>query len=207
MSVEVLKIKNFKGFYINDKSKHYFLELDEIIFHKGDRIRITGASGSGKSLLLESLFLLRPFESDEIIIENKSNSLKELRTISGYIPQKPNLPKMSIRDLSEKYRSQQSYDLIKKYLEFFPHLDKNSNYGDLSGGELQVFHIFLNLFSDLKILLFDEAFHAMDKELRDKIENFLFRQQGDKVFIFVHHLEKSDFLKPLKEIKTINAKR
>ena len=169
----------------------------------GQRLALSGTSGSGKSMLLRTLAGLDVLEkgpsSEEGSISFSGKSITEwkmpkYRTRIGYVPQHPAFPDETVEECFKrvftlKANQNKFYDREKilLWLEQFSRPDtgkNNSNKGDftellnrpareLSGGEAQVVAILRALQLDPQVLLLDEPTASMDAELARLMEDLL----------------------------------
>ncbi len=151
-------------------------------------IGIFGASGAGKSSLLQLIAGLEKIDEGQIIIgndildktENKQFTPSHKRRI-GYVFQEGRLfPHMSVRQnllFATKYiktnNQQFSLNEIVDLLEIESLLNKLPR--QLSGGEKQRVAIGRSLLSSPRLLLMDEPFSALDTSLRRQIIPFLIK--------------------------------
>ena len=149
---------------------------------------IFGASGAGKSSLLQLIAGLEQLDKGKIAIENDvlDNSETKQFTAShkrriGYVFQEGRLfPHMNVRQnllFATKYikKNKQQFNIneIVKLLEIESLLNKLPR--QLSGGEKQRVAIGRSLLSSPRLLLMDEPFSALDISLRRQIIPFLIK--------------------------------
>jgi ATP-binding cassette subfamily B protein len=158
--------------------------------NKGETVAIIGGTGSGKSTLLNLILRFYDVTSGEITVGGipvKDISLKSLRSMIGYVPQKVNLFSGSIAD-NIRYGKQDATDeelkeaaSIAQSLDFISSLDKGfeaevSQGGtNFSGGQKQRISIARAIVKKPDIYVFDDSFSALDyttdKNLREALTN------------------------------------
>ncbi|MBQ8290931.1 MAG: ABC transporter ATP-binding protein [Clostridia bacterium] len=144
---------------------------------KGERIAIVGASGSGKSTIMNLIIGLLSPTSGQIRIDNQpleELSLQEYRHYISVVPQNSILFSGTIREnITYGLERYSERDLLKAVEdadinEFLPSLPNGldsqvGEHGDkLSGGQKQRVSIARALLRDPKILILDEATSALD---------------------------------------------
>lgn len=149
---------------------------------------IFGASGAGKSSLLQLIAGLEKLDEGQIKIGNDILDQSETKQFTpshkrqiGYVFQEGRLfPHMSVRQnllFATKYikesRQQFKLDEIVELLEIESLLSKLPR--QLSGGEKQRVAIGRSLLSSPRLLLMDEPFSALDTSLRRQIIPFLIK--------------------------------
>lgn len=169
-----LEVKNL-NFEVED------FKLKDINFsvNQGEYFVLLGKSGSGKTLLLESI---AGFNSVEGEIEFDSRLISELapeyRDV-GFVYQDFALfPNMSVKEnimFSYNYKKidepEKTLYELAEFLGLVPFLDRHID--GLSGGERQRVAIARALYSKPKILLLDEPLSAIDPTFRNSIMKFL----------------------------------
>lgn len=170
---------------------------------KGKSIGIIGASGAGKSTMVDILLGLLHAQSGSItcdgrdIYENYESWLASI----GYIPQSIYLVDESIRDniafgiKGDKINEERIWEVLKEaqlddFVKSLPEGLK-THIGEqgvrLSGGQRQRIGIARSLYHNPEILVFDEATSALDNEtemaVMDAINNF----HGRKTMIIIAH--------------------
>ena len=169
----------------------------------GQRLAISGTSGSGKSMLLRTLAGLDMLEKGpsceegSISFSGKSIiewEMPEYRSRIGYIPQNPAFHDQTVEECFKrvftlKVNKNKFYDRekIHLWLEQLSHANTGKNNLDksnfiemlnrpackLSGGEAQVVAVLRTLQLDPQVLLLDEPTSFMDTELTRLMENLL----------------------------------
>ena len=178
--------------------------INKLSFDKGDRVRITGESGVGKSQLLKGLCLKRSLSFDRFHISGRD--AHEQRPMDFFYLFKnqnfgPGCLKWHINEITGfKTHRKKNVDVQMIMLElqkFFPNLSSETEYAGLSSGQKEVFHLVLALSLSPKVLGLDECLHSIDKLLRAKVQKYLIeRYRG--LIIFVHHGDNESFLNPTK---------
>lgn len=166
--------------------RSFFLDVEFASNQK--RIAITGPSGSGKSLLLQSIAGLITPEQGKISfgdivfldVEKKINQKPQTRNIS-YLFQHYNLfPHLTVWQniafpltkgiLNPRHKSH--FLQVEEWLERFELTGLGDFYPEkLSGGQQQRVALARALIKQPQILLLDEPFSALDYQLRNKIRN------------------------------------
>lgn len=156
-------------------------KLDNVNFkvNQGEYFVLLGQSGSGKTLLLESI---AGFNSVEGKINFEGRDISELspehRDV-GFVYQDFALfPNLNVREnimFSGKYKHvenpEETLHDLADFLGLVPLLERDID--NLSGGERQRVAIARALFSKPKILLLDEPLSAIDPTFRNSIMKFL----------------------------------
>ena len=171
---EYLKVKNIN---LSFDSKEILKELN-LTIDQGNFVAITGASGSGKTSLLRVICGLESPNQGEIILDNSLLLNKEIfiptekRNIGLVIQEKVLFPHLNARQniefgISSKTDKQNlSNEImeklnIKQLAEKYPH--------ELSGGESQRVALARSIVMKPKLLMLDEPFTGLDKDLKMKI--------------------------------------
>lgn len=169
----------------------------------GDRVAITGSSGSGKSVFLRTLALLDAPSSGEIRWRNQPVSNPQIphyRSRICYIAQRPALLDGTVEDnlrfpYSLKTLSHQRFDvqracnLLKQAGKPESFLQKTAS--DLSGGESQVVSLIRAIQLDPQVLLLDEPTAALDpqssREVESLVSGWIESEGPSRAYIWVSH--------------------
>ncbi len=168
---------------------------------RGETIAIVGATGSGKSTILQLIPRLYEVEKGQILIDGKPlqrYTQKSLRALISYVPQKPFLFNDTIRD-NIVYGKEVSDDeliaaSIKAYahefikelpLKYETHIDDMGK--NLSGGQQQRVAIARALVKKSPILILDEATSSLDAVSEQRIKKAVVGLQGEMTQIIVAH--------------------
>ena len=168
---EFLKVKNVKLSFNNNE----ILKGLNLTIAQGNFVAITGASGSGKTSLLRVICGLESPNQGEIILDNTlllNNEISvptEKRNIGLVVQEKVLFPHLNGRKniefgISSKTDKQNlSNEImeklnIKQLAEKYPH--------ELSGGESQRVALARSIVMKPKLLMLDEPFTGLDKDLK-----------------------------------------
>ena len=171
---DFLKLKNINLTFGKEK----ILDGLNLSINKGQFIAITGVSGSGKTSLLRIICGLEKPNDGEVHLDNnillndKISIPTEKRNIGLVIQEKVLFPHLNVKKniefgISTKNNKQ---DISKDMMEKLNILNLAKKYPhELSGGESQRVALGRSIVMKPKVLMFDEPFTGLDKELKIKI--------------------------------------
>ena len=181
------------------KNGEYVLKDISFRANPGETIGIIGSTGSGKSTLLK--LISRLYDPDTGIIriggkDIKEYSLKELRSLIGFVPQKATLFSGTIEenlrygnegaDLQQMKNAAQSavaYEFIERLDKGFEH-ELMQGATNLSGGQKQRLSMARAFIRQPKILVFDDSTSAVDALSEAAIQKTL-REQYKETTVFI----------------------
>jgi molybdate transport system ATP-binding protein len=148
---------------------------------------IMGASGAGKTSLLEAVAGLRPRARGRVVVDGepllddaRGLRLRPERRRVGYVPQDAQLfPHLSVREnvLFGARAAAGRVDAMLEVLELTPLLGRRP--ATLSGGERQRVALARALATDPRLLLLDEPLAGLDVALRDRVLPYLLRLRAE----------------------------
>jgi ATP-binding cassette subfamily B protein len=193
---EELEFKNVCFGY--DKSQEYVLEDISFTVKRGETLAILGATGSGKSSILNLIPKFIEPSKGEILINNQNiNNLEDnsLLGLIGYVPQKIFLMNQSIKN-NVGYGKEITDEELEFFgsladLNFVNNLENTYDYQvtqsgkNLSGGQKQRVAIARAIAVQPQLLLFDDSFSALDfitdKNIRENIKTNL--KEATKIIV------------------------
>lgn len=178
------------------------LQPTDFTLNHGDRVSITGSSGSGKSVFLRALALLDAPGSGQILWNQQpiaDAQIPHYRSHIGYLSQRPALLEGTVEDnlrfpYSLKTLRKRSFD-TQAVTTLLGHAGKApdflaKNAMDLSGGEAQVVSLIRTLQLNPEVLLLDEPTAALDPTSSRDVEaliNAWFAADNARAYIWVSH--------------------
>ena len=187
----VIKTQNLSLTFRNGET----LEFPNIRINYGDKILLTGDSGTGKTTLFKLILgIIKPTHGKVIFEDNDGREILPDMTKIGYIPQEPNLFPGTIEQNITMYNSKLNSKVeavvgkvgLSKDISHFKNglktqldLDKLN----ISGGQRQKIVLARAKIHDSNIILIDEGTSAIDRKTTLDILKNLVRSESTVVFI------------------------
>ena len=210
-------IKDLKETKKFDKNKKGYVEFKDVSFrypdadeelltditftaNPGEVTAIIGSTGSGKSTIVNLIPRFYDVTGGELLIDGvniKDVSLKDLRNIIGFVPQKGVLfsgtiesnikyanSQMSDDDMIEAAKIAQAEEfIISKEEKYKSEISQGGN--NVSGGQKQRLSIARAIAKNPEIYVFDDSFSALDFKTDVKLRTALLEKTKDKTVIIV----------------------
>ena len=195
MSNLILEIKNLSHSYDETNPTIQNINLD---IEKSERIAILGPSGCGKSTLLRLIAGLEKPNKGQVIIDgivvSSENEIvpPEKRNIGLVVQEKALFPHLSVYDniCFGIKKNQNKKTITSDLLQLFKiDLLKNKYPHEISGGEQQRVALARSLAPNPKLLMLDEPFSALDKDLKDTLYDEIsevFTERGSTILLVTH---------------------
>lgn len=198
----MLELKEIKKHYQVGDTVTKALDGVSVAFRRQEFVAILGASGSGKTTMLNVIGGLDNYDSGDMVIDGKSTkTFKDgdwdaYRNNSiGFVFQSYNLIShlgiienvelgMTLSGVSKEVKRKHAEDALHR-VGLTDHMNKKPN--QLSGGQMQRVAIARALANDPDILLCDEPTGALDTETSVQIMNLIKELSKEKLIIMVTH--------------------
>ncbi|NQK94753.1 ABC transporter ATP-binding protein [Streptococcus suis] len=177
--------------------------LDHVSFEvkKGQTIAFVGATGSGKSSIINVFMRFYEFQSGRILIDGqdiRQFSSQELRSNIGLVLQEPFLYHGTIASNIQMYQDISQDDIIEaaRFVDAAPFIEKLPNgYQQLvtergssfSTGQRQLLAFARTMASQPKILILDEATANIDSETEQTVQHSLEKMRKGRTTIAIAH--------------------
>jgi iron(III) transport system ATP-binding protein len=203
MSNLILEIKNLSHSYgeINPTIQNINLDIE-----KSERIAILGPSGCGKSTLLRLIAGLEKPNKGQVIIDGMVVSYEneivppEKRNIGLVVQEKALFPHLSVYDniCFGIKKNQNKKTITSDLLQLFKiDLLKNKYPHEISGGEQQRVALARSLAPNPKLLMLDEPFSALDKDLKDTLYDEIsevFTERGSTILLVTNDSNEAEVM-------------
>ena len=198
----MLELRNIVKDYVNGNNVTHALKGISVTFRKNEFVSILGASGCGKTTLLNIIGGLDRYTKGDLLIlgrstkEYKDRDWDTYRNHSiGFVFQTYNLIfhqsilknvelALTISGVSKEERRQRAYEALK--IVGLEGMEKKKP-NQLSGGQCQRVAIARALINNPEILLADEPTGALDSETSVQIMDLLKEVASDRLVIMVTH--------------------
>ena len=197
----ILKFKKDKPiFEVKDVSKSFdgrpILKKLSLQVFPGECVGVLGPNGCGKTTLFSMCIGEQNVEGGKIYLNNRSIEQVPIHLRSkeglGYLPQQRSVFDMSVYDnilgiaqISIKETSKQK-TITEKLLDEFnlQHL-RTLNASVLSGGEIRRLMMARVMINKPKVILLDEPYAALDPQIIQDIQKYIFKIQSMKVSVII----------------------
>lgn len=223
-----ITVENLSFKYPNGK---VILEDVSFFFPRGKKIAITGASGIGKTTLLDLLLgLLKPDSGsirydDYDIVQGKDQEgecYANLGDIISYVTQTVYLNGGTVRENVVFLSDYTNDDKVMECLAYADMLQEINDMPDglntvlgengttISGGQRQRLALARALYKDFEILIMDEATAALDDETEKAVIDTISALQGEKTLLMVTHhkslVEQCDIVYQIRDHKVVRIR-
>ena len=203
MSNFILEIKGISHSYNEDD-----LSLDNIDLEilSGEKVAILGPSGCGKSTLLRLIAGLEKPKEGLIKINGLEVSNKdfltppEKRNVGLVVQEKALFPHLKVKEnISFGIRKKSEKDtIVSDLLDLFKITSLENKYPhEISGGEQQRVALARSLAPNPEVLMLDEPFSALDKDLKEtlyKEVSEVFLERGSTILLVTHDSNEAEIM-------------
>jgi iron(III) transport system ATP-binding protein len=199
----ILEISNLSHAYSKDSKSISGLNLNIL---PGERVSILGPSGCGKSTLLRLIAGLESPSEGEIKIKGVEVSNKESlvppekRNVGLVVQDKALFPHLSVyaNICFGIKKNKTKDDIASELLNLFKIEDLKNKYPhEISGGEQQRVALARSLATDPDVLMLDEPFSALDKELKQNIYSEIsavFSEKKSTILLVTHDQNEAELM-------------
>jgi len=203
MGDSILELKNLSHSYGGSEIS---LKNISLTVNKAEKVSILGPSGSGKSTLLRLIAGLEKPYSGTITIQGKVVSdqdhlvAPEKRNVGLVVQNKALFPHLTV----EKNigfgikKNQEKTKIISDLLNLFKIEHLSNKYPhEISGGEQQRTAIARSMAPSPELLMLDEPFSALDRELKEELYaelNQIFQERQQTIMLVTHDLDEAKVL-------------
>ena len=199
----ILEISNLSHAYSKDSKSVTGINLNIL---PGERVSILGPSGCGKSSLLRLIAGFEKPSEGEIKIKGIEVSSKEIlvppekRNVGLVVQDKALFPHLSVyaNICFGIKKNKTKDDIASELLNLFKIEDLKNKYPhEISGGEQQRVALARSLATDPDVLMLDEPFSALDKELKQNIYSEIsavFSEKKSTILLVTHDQNEAELM-------------
>ena len=203
MGDSILELKDLSHSYDGSEIS---LKNISLTVNKAEKVSVLGPSGSGKSTLLRLIAGLEKPYSGTITIQGKIASdqdhmvAPEKRNVGLVVQNKALFPHLTV----EKNigfgikKNQEKTKIIADLLSLFKIEHLSNKYPhEISGGEQQRTAIARSMAPNPELLMLDEPFSALDRELKEELYaelNHIFKERQQTIILVTHDLDEAKVL-------------
>ena len=203
MGDSILELKNLSHSYDGSEIS---LKNISLTVNKAEKVSILGPSGSGKSTLLRLIAGLEKPYSGTITIQGKIVSdqdhmvAPEKRNVGLVVQNKALFPHLTVeKNIGFGIRkNQEKTKIIANLLSLFKIEHLSNKYPhEISGGEQQRTAIARSMAPSPELLMLDEPFSALDRELKEELYaelNHIFKERQQTIILVTHDLDEAKVL-------------
>lgn len=190
----MIKINNL---FINFQQETIYKDFN-LLVSKGEKLAITGKSGTGKSTLLNLLGGFIPDFKGKVLIKEitlNDTTINEIRKLIAWLPQEISLKFNTVQELFyapfEFALNKDSKPSLKNINEIFSAFDLSldlleKDINEISGGQKQRIVLASCLLLNKPILLIDEPTSALDDSIKKKVADYIFNIKNLTVIAVTH---------------------
>ena len=203
MGDSILELKDLSHSYDGSEIS---LKNISLIVNKAEKVSVIGPSGSGKSTLLRLIAGLEKPYSGTITIQGKIVSdqdhmvAPEKRNVGLVVQNKALFPHLTVeKNIGFGIRkNQEKTKIIADLLSLFKIEHLSNKYPhEISGGEQQRTAIARSMAPGPELLMLDEPFSALDRELKEELYaelNHIFNERQQTIILVTHDLDEAKVL-------------
>ena len=203
MGDSILELKDLSHSYDGSEIS---LKNISLIVNKAEKVSVLGPSGSGKSTLLRLIAGLEKPYSGTITIQGKIVSdqdhmvAPEKRNVGLVVQNKALFPHLTVeKNIGFGIRkNQEKTKIIADLLSLFKIEHLSNKYPhEISGGEQQRTARARSMAPNPELLMLDEPFSALDRELKEELYaelNHIFNERQQTIMLVTHDLDEAKVL-------------
>ncbi len=210
-----IKLQNINFTYENN-TRNFSLDNINLEIKKGEFIGIVGASGSGKTTVMDILSGINMPNSGKFLVDDleiTENNIRGWHKKIAILPQDFFLMPLSVLDNVTFGDKKEEIDIERvnwalKKAEIFDMIKDINKKPELSYGQKHRLALARAFYQKADVLFLDEATSSLDLETEDKVSKSISKLKGEKTIIAIAHrlstLKECDALIFMKEGKIID---